>query len=109
MHQFMVGKTCYGQSGFDDIDRDVEDEDGILISQVFPGKKKPRIVYEYDFGDSWQHEIVLEETVEPEPKVKYPRCIDGARACPPEDCGSIGGYAEFLEAISDPSTRITGT
>ena len=79
-----------------------EDEDGIRLSQVFTGKKKARIVYEYDFGDSWQHEIVLEKTLEPEPKVKYPRCVEGARACPPEDCGGIWGYADFLEAISDP-------
>ena len=102
MHQFIVGKTYYGQATPDDLDLEVEDEDGIRISQVFPEKKRARIAYEYDFGDSWLHDIVLEKTLDPEPKVKYPRCIDGARACPPEDCGGIGGYAEFLEAISDP-------
>ena len=57
---------------------------------------------EYDFGDSWQHEIVLEKTLEPEPKVRYPRCVEGERACPPEDCGGVWGYAEFLDAIADP-------
>jgi hypothetical protein len=72
------------------------------LSRIFTGKKKPRIVYEYDFGDSWQHEIVLEKTLEPEPKVRYPRCVEGERACPPEDCGGVWGYAEFLEAIGDP-------
>ena len=108
MHQFIVNGKYYGQSESDDLDLEVEDEDGILLSQIFTGKKKPRIVYEYDFGDSWQHEITLEKTLEPEPKVKYPRCVEGARACPPEDCGGAWGYADFLEAIRTPSTRTTG-
>ena len=59
--------------------------------------------YEYDFGDSWEHEVVLEEIVERVPKSKYPKCIDGARACPPEDCGGMWGYQELLEIIRDPS------
>ncbi|MGC1717342.1 MAG: plasmid pRiA4b ORF-3 family protein, partial [Isosphaeraceae bacterium] len=83
-------------------DLDLEDEAGIRLSQIFTGKKKPRIVYEYDFGDSWQHEIALEKTQEPDPKVKYPRCVEGARACPPEDVGGSWGYADFLEAMADP-------
>jgi Plasmid pRiA4b ORF-3-like protein len=102
LHQFIVNGKYFGEAMTDDLDLEIEDEDGIRISQVFTGKKKLRIVYEYDFGDSWQHDIVLEKTLEPEPKVKYPRCVEGARACPPEDCGGIGGYADFLEAISDP-------
>ena len=62
LHQFIVGKTYYGQATPDDLDLEVEDEDGIRISQVFPDKKKARIAYEYDFGDSWLHDIVLEKT-----------------------------------------------
>ena len=82
---------------------EVEDEDGISLSEIYTGKNTPRIVYEYDFGDSWQHEIVLEKILEPEPNVAYPRCIEGARACPPEDVGGIWGYGDFLVAISDPN------
>ncbi len=100
MHQFVVNGKHFGQAMLDDLD--IEDEADIRLSQIFKGKKKPRIVYEYDFGDSWQHEIVLEKSLEPE-MIKYPRCVEGARACPPEDVGGIWGYAEFLEAISDPS------
>ncbi|MGA2705616.1 MAG: plasmid pRiA4b ORF-3 family protein [Isosphaeraceae bacterium] len=100
MHQFVVNGKHFCQALLDDID--LEDEAGIRLSQIFKGKKKPRIVYEYDFGDSWQHEITLEKTLEAEPKVKYPRCLEGARACPPEDCGGAWGYADFLEAIADP-------
>ena len=82
---------------------ETHDEEEISISQVVKMVRKVRFTYEYDFGDSWQHEIVLEKTLESEPDVAYPRCIDGARACPPEDVGGIWGYAEFLEAISDPN------
>ena len=60
-------------------------------------------LYEYDFGDGWEHEVVLEGIVLREKGQKYPKCIDGARACPPEDCGGIPGYYHVLEVISDPS------
>jgi hypothetical protein len=74
----------------------------VPISAYFqaPGN---RAEYEYDFGDSWEHEVVLEEIVERLPRSKYPKCIAGARACPPEDCGGIWGYQELVETIRDPS------
>ena len=78
-----------------------EDEDGLLLSQIFHSKKRPLIIYEYDFGDSWQHENTLETTLMPEPKIKYPRCVESSGP-PPEDCGGAWGYAEFLEAMADP-------
>ena len=59
-------------------------------------------LYEYDFGDSWIHEVLLEGMLIREKGQKYPKCIAGARACPPEDCGGIDGYQELLEIISDP-------
>ena len=59
------------------------------------------VIYMYDFGDNWEHEIVFEKELEATPKVKYPKCIDGKRACPPEDVGGIGGYYDFLKAIKD--------
>jgi hypothetical protein len=58
--------------------------------------------YTYDFGDSWDHIVRIEKVREADPKVKYPRCVAGKRACPPEDCGGVWGYGNFLEAISDP-------
>lgn len=60
-----------------------------------------RAEYEYDFGDGWIHEIVLEDIAGKEPKTKYPRCLAGERACPPEDCGGPYGYAELLEILAD--------
>ena len=57
--------------------------------------------YEYDFGDNWVHKVLLEAYTLKEKGVKYPRCIEGERACPPEDCGGVFGYSELLEVISD--------
>ncbi len=58
--------------------------------------------YEYDFGDSWRHEIILEKILPAETDVKYPACLGGQRACPPEDCGGLPGYEYLLEIINDP-------
>ena len=59
--------------------------------------------YEYDFGDGWMHEITHEGILMQEPGAKYPRCIDGARACPPEDCGGPPGYEGLLSVLSNPN------
>ena len=59
--------------------------------------------YLYDFGDNWEHEIILEHILPRETNVRYPRCIAGERACPPEDCGGIDGYQDLLEAIYIPT------
>jgi len=58
--------------------------------------------YTYDFGDNWHHKIQLEKILPRDKNVKYPICIAGKRACPPEDCGGIWGYEELLEAIKNP-------
>ena len=58
--------------------------------------------YLYDFGDGWQHRIQIEKVLEAEPGAVYPRCVDGAMACPPEDCGGVWGYSSLIEAMADP-------
>jgi len=65
--------------------------------------KTSKIEYTYDFGDNWRHTIELEEILEPVKGFKYPFCVDGERACPPEDCGGPSGYMELLEKLFDPS------
>ncbi len=72
------------------------------ISDYFfePGQSA---AYEYDFGDSWEHNIMLEGILLKEEITRYPRCIDGDRACPPEDCGGVHGYQNLLEILADPS------
>jgi len=62
----------------------------------------PRMTYEYDFGDSWRHSVVLEAVCEKVPGKKYPAILGGRRACPPEDVGGIWGYEHFREIIADP-------
>ena len=76
------------------------DENKAKISQYFSLTNK-KAIYEYDFGDSWEHEITLEKILPAEENVKYPKCIAGERACPPEDCGGVWGYEELLEVMQD--------
>jgi hypothetical protein len=58
--------------------------------------------YEYDFGDRWRHEVLFEGCLAASAGVRYPLCLEGERACPPEDVGGVGGYEAFLEVVSDP-------
>ena len=99
LHQFIVGDVYYSNPGFE-LDH-AKDEDEFKLNQIAPREKKS-FVYEYDFGDGWEHRVVVEKILPPEEGQSYPVCLKGKRACPPEDCGGIWGYAEFLEAISDP-------
>ena len=102
LHQFIVGETYYGVPSIDEFSElELKDERRARLNQVL-SKPKKKIIYEYDFGDGWEHEILLEKILQPDPAVRYPRCVDGARACPPEDCGGTGGYENFLVAIRDP-------
>jgi Plasmid pRiA4b ORF-3-like protein len=99
LHQFLVGGTCYGQP-HPELD-EMENENRVTLSEVAP-TEGARFGYEYDFGDSWEHVLLVEKILPPEPGVTYPRCLTGKRNCPPEDCGGVWGYADFLEAIKDP-------
>jgi hypothetical protein len=65
-------------------------------------KNKERIIYEYDFGDSWEHDIILEKILPFDARMKYPVCIEGKKNCPPEDCGGVWGYSDMLEILKQP-------
>ena len=80
---------------------DARDEGRVRIEQVLKSEGA-KIRYEYDFGDSWNHDILLEKILTREPGKVYPVCVDGKRACPPEDCGSVPGYYTLCEAMADP-------
>lgn len=61
-----------------------------------------RVLYNYDFGDGWMHEVRLEKEVPLEKDAFLPQCLEGRRACPPEDCGGIYGYADIVRMLKDP-------
>jgi hypothetical protein len=106
LHHFRVGEQLYGdpdlmQENFEDMD--YKDSTTTKISDILPKTgRRFRFQYEYDFGDSWYHEVLFEGVVRADPKAKYPLCLEGKRACPPEDCGGIWGYPDFVEAIQNP-------
>ncbi|HOX07044.1 MAG TPA: plasmid pRiA4b ORF-3 family protein [Planctomycetota bacterium] len=100
LHQFVIDNVAYGDPEMDE-DGEFEDEHGIILAEALP-KVGTRIVYQYDFGDGWEHEIELEEVLDPAPGMVVPSCIDGQRSRPPEDCGGTGGYEELLKTLAHP-------
>ena len=81
-----------------------EDEDATLLRDVL-ARKGQMLLYEYDFGDGWLHGIQLEKILPLEPGRRYPVCLAGARACPPDDCGGPPGYDQLLEALRNPTAK----
>jgi hypothetical protein len=81
-------------------DLDIISERTMRLNQVVTGEKF-KFDYIYDMGDGWDHQILVEKVLPPDPEVRYPICIKGKQACPPEDCGGIWGYGELLEIIKD--------
>jgi hypothetical protein len=104
LHQFVKGREVYAEKMEDD---DTWDEfekidySKIKVSSVLK-KEKDRVKYEYDFGDGWKHDIVLEKILPDDEKTKVPVCIKGKMNCPPEDCGGIWGYYDMLEILKQP-------
>jgi hypothetical protein len=106
LHQFIIGGLVYGAPEFDagyEDDRTTFEATEVPLRDFEFVHAPPQFLYEYDFGDSWIHEITFEELIPPQPGVKYPTCTDGARHGPPEDAGGPWGYQHFLEAWRDPA------
>lgn len=85
-------------------DRDVLASWEVPISAYF-GEPGVAAAYDYDFGDGWLHKVLLEGILLREPSIKYPMCVAGERACPPEDCGGVPGYERLLKVLSKPRTE----
>ncbi len=98
LHQFICNHDYYGLPD-DDYMTEMKDETGVKISN-FLKREKDKMLYEYDFGDDWLHEIILEK-VKPFAGKTEICCLKGEGACPPEDCGGIHGYCHMLEGISN--------
>lgn len=109
LHMFRVPDPETGEIG----EIGIPDEDGFLDGPpTSPGweiaiadyfiKPGDQASYEYDFGDGWEHQVSLERISESKKGMKYPKCLNGKRACPPEDCGGVWGYEQLLGIISNP-------
>lgn len=103
LHAYEAEGVTYERPDPDDgLSRRAKDESDHRLGEVL-GAVGAKMRWDYDFGDGWQHNIVI-EAIEPlDPSVGYPRCVAGRRACPPEDCGGPWGFQELLHAISDPT------
>ena len=104
MHEFCIGSQRFGKPDLDEMSLGGPATASERTARLYTvlGKVKAKAVYTYDFGDSWEHEIVVEKKLAPEPGRRYPECVDGRRQGPPEDCGGLDGFYNLLEAISDP-------
>jgi hypothetical protein len=101
LHAFDVDGTDYSRPD-PDWDSDDLDENKYRLGDVLPAVGA-KMTWDYDFGDGWRHNVVVEAIAPAESDLTYPLCITGKRACPPEDCGGPLGYAEIVRALRDPN------
>lgn len=101
LHEFEIGDRRIGEPS-DEWSNDLQpdDERRIRLAKGLP-EVGASFLYKYDFGDGWKHEILVEKLDAHDPRVAYPLCIAGARACPPEDCGAASGYHQLLIKLAD--------
>lgn len=85
--------TDFGDRALDERVEKISDYFGVSIKQC---------TYEYDFGDGWEYTVLFERELPTKPGAEYPQCIGGKNACPPEDCGGLGGYDELQKIIKNP-------
>jgi hypothetical protein len=100
LHAFTVDNQRYGMN-YDDFPEGELDEKSVTVLHAL--RDVHRFTFEYDFGDSWDHEILIEELTRSPVRLKYAVCTDGANACPPDDVGGTSGYGEFLDAMAYPT------
>ena len=103
LHEFKIGDKRFRdkhQMYEDKFEPDMSDERKYTLKKLL--KEGDSFEYEYDFGDGWDHNILVEKIIPAKEEIYYPICVYGERACPPEDCGGTSGYEELLEVLNDP-------
>ena len=106
LHAFIKNRKSYrkhyiNDDLWDEIKGNV-DYRGVKLSDLL-FKENQKVNYEYDFGDSWMHQILLERKLTS--YIKHPICIDGKRKCPPENCGGISGYDRMIKVLQNPNDQ----
>lgn len=104
LHQFISSDQKFYGIKDDDFAMDgfeMADETTTRLSQLLKAENDS-LIYEYDFGDGWMHKVALEKILPFDPVKKLPYCVTGKRACPPEDCGGVWGYADLLVILENP-------
>jgi hypothetical protein len=106
LYSFKIGTNEYAEPNLDNelYELPFKNSKRVKLNQLLKNKGKP-FQYVYDFGDNWIHQLVVEDVLRRDPFTRYPSCLAGERACPPEDCGGVHGYAELLKTISDPGNE----
>lgn len=103
LHQFTDRRRNFNIGIPSDFDMmDTQDGRKVKISRYL-SSVGDKILYEYDFGDGWEHTVEVQKVMPAEKGQQYPRLLKGKGACPPEDCGGIWGYYNLVEAINEPS------
>jgi len=109
LHCFRINGKPYGNPLLMEEDFDESrytDSTVAMLSKIVPQSgQRFYFEYEYDFGDCWRHEVLFEGCLRAEPGQRYPLCLEGERACPPEDVGGTSGYRAFLRAVTNPTHR----
>ena len=103
LYQFVIGETRYEHPDPEDRDPTVPDPQAFTLDELAL-EQGSRFQYTYDFGDDWFHDLTVEGVVPLPREVLLPVCLGGARACPPEDCGGVGGYDELVAALRRPKS-----
>ena len=101
LHSFTIDNKRYGIPDDDFPELRIVNEKGRFLNLVLAETVR-EFTYEYDFGDQWDHRVVVESTPKAKPEFPYPLCVAGERACPPEDVGGAHGYQDFIEVIRNP-------
>lgn len=100
LYEFRICKSGYGEPD-PDYSPETKSARRVRVSEVLT-RGMTKLTYIYDFGDYWEHEIVVERILPAEQHLRHPVCTEGERACPPEDCGGIWGYSHLLKVIRHP-------
>ncbi|MEA3253811.1 MAG: tetratricopeptide repeat protein [Chloroflexota bacterium] len=100
LYEFWIGRSLFSEPD-PDFGSGIKSARRIKLSEAIT-REKSKFVYVYDLGDNWEHEVIVERILPSEKELRHPVCLEGARACPPEDCGGVPGYSDLLKIIRNP-------